>query len=172
MARKNSERITREDRSFLVRENGFSLKEKESDKMKKRVASLGILVMLFVAILLLGGCGSDAQQGPGGLQMQAKSGDIDTTLQITPGQVGPNQFVVTVTHSDGQLIKEGKAILHFSMEGMDHGKSEEDLKVQPDGKWLGEGPHIMMAGSWKVELEYVSPSGEIKMIPYSFQIEE
>lgn len=140
--------------------------------MMKRIPSLAISLLLLLTLLWTAGCGQKAQEGPVPMQLESKSGDTISELLITPGQVGPNQFVVSITSPDGQPLREGKATLHFSMEGMEHGKSEEELKPQTDGKWVGEGPHIMMTGAWKVELEYVSPSGEKKLFSYSFQVKE
>ncbi len=131
------------------------------------------MISLFCFIpLILAGCGTEAPKESKPIQLETKSGDYAAALEITPGQAGPNQYMVTITDAKGEVQKEGKAVLHFSMQGMEHGKSEKELQIQADGKWHGQGPQIMMPGSWQIQLEWSKASGEKQGFDYAVTLEE
>lgn len=130
----------------------------------KRLWTLGILL-----VLLLAGCGGGE---PEPLHLTAPSGPYEATLDIVPAVVGANQYQVKVVDEAGRVIAGQAAVLHFSMPGMTHGKSEEVLKPGQDGIWQGDGPHLMMDGSWQVELEWRDDEGTTRRFAFTFELAE
>lgn len=134
--------------------------------MKKLVTAISLLA------LLVSGCGQEASKESQGVHLQATSEEYTAILEMTPGKVGPNEYQITITDASQQVMKEGHARLHFAMTGMDHGKSQEDLSFEADGKWHGRGPHIMMEGPWSIQLEWERASHEKRVFDFSATIEE
>lgn len=134
--------------------------------MKKLVTVMSLLT------LLMSGCGQETSQSSNPNHLQATSEGYTATVEMTPGKVGPNDYTVTITDSSNQLSKDGQAILHFSMTGMEHGKSKEELQLDTDGKWHSKGPHIMMEGTWNIQLEWDQPSKKKLFFDFSTTIEE
>ncbi|MGD8192663.1 FixH family protein [Brevibacillus ginsengisoli] len=118
-----------------------------------------VFVMSLLAIVV-SGCGQDSSRENKSIHLEATSKEYTATVEMSPGKVGPNDYLVTITDDSKQVMHDGQAILHFSMEGMDHGNSQEELHPEADGKWHGRGPNIMMEGLWSVQLEWDQPDGQ------------
>jgi len=131
--------------------------------------------MIYLAICfvlaLVSGCGTNAREN-GPVTLEAQGQAAKAAIVISPGIVGPNEYKVTIADENNQLQKVDSAKLHFSMPGMEHGKSVEELTRNPDGTWSGEGPHIMMSGEWQLKLEWKDSSGKTKALEYEWNIEE
>ncbi|GAA4725120.1 FixH family protein [Brevibacillus fulvus] len=128
------------------------------------------LVILGLSIAVLAGCGQGNANQPQVIEQQAEQQGKKAELIVNPGIVGPNTFQVQITDEQGQRVTTGKSTLHFSMAGMDHGKSELPLAVDTDGHWTAEGPNLMMDGDWTIELVWEDGSGNQTSFAYELTI--
>lgn len=130
---------------------------------------LGGIVLL---LLLLAGCGSETAKQQGPITLQAESEGLISSLEVSPGIVGPNAFTVAIADKSKKAVASGQAALHFSMEGMEHGKSELSLTRNAEGKWQAEGPHLMMAGDWQIQLVWTDEAGKSHAFAYTLSLDE
>ncbi|WP_176560356.1 FixH family protein [Brevibacillus dissolubilis] len=132
-----------------------------------------LLLCASVVMLMLAGC-TQTEEGQEKTppRFEAKSGDTQGVLTISPGIVGINTYSAVVTDKSNQKLTTGKAILHFAMPNMDHGKSDLELTPQPDGTWTGEGPHLMMEGDWQITLEWQDEQGNSQTYTYTYNLKE
>lgn len=131
-----------------------------------------LLAGLLLLLLLLAGCGSETPKQQGPITLQAESEDLVSSLQISPGIVGPNTFTATIADKSQKAVTTGQAALHFSMAGMEHGKSELVLTSNAEGQWQGEGPHLMMAGDWQIQLVWTDDAGKSHAFAYTVSLDE
>lgn len=129
-----------------------------------------LLIGLVLLLSLVAGCGGEAKQPEGPVTLSATADGFTGTLEISPGTVGPNTFTASVTDANKKLVSGGQAALHFGMQGMEHGKSEMELKKTPDGKWSGEGPNLMMGGEWQLQLVWVDDAGKSHPFDYTLKL--
>jgi nitrogen fixation protein FixH len=128
------------------------------------------LFALFLGmVLLVSGCGNDQTEGR---QLTAKSGGYTAILTIAPGTVGPNTYTVSIYDQKQQEVASGAATLHFGMRGMEHGTSELALMSQPDGTWTGNGPHLMMEGTWQLQLVWEDEQGTRTSFDYEITLNQ
>ncbi len=127
---------------------------------------LSVYTLFLLAFVLLTGCGSNQSENKGPLSYQATNGTYEASLTIAPGNVGPNTYEAVIADEKKQAVTDGEVTLYFSMEGMEHGKSNQAMKQGEGGKWVADGPHLMMAGDWNVKLVWKDPQGEFHSFEY------
>lgn len=72
-------------------------------------------------------------------------------LQISPGAVGPNEFVADVTDFDtGESVDAQRVSLRFDLPARPEVASELDLERMEDGTWQAESTTLAMPGTWNV----------------------
>jgi copper transport protein len=72
-------------------------------------------------------------------------------LQISPGEVGPNEFVADVTDFDtGEPVDAQRVSLRFDLPARPEVASELDLEPMEDGTWHAESTTLAMPGTWNV----------------------
>ena len=72
-------------------------------------------------------------------------------LQISPGAVGPNEFVADVTDFDtGEPVDAQRVSLRFDLPARPEVASELDLERMEDGTWHAESTTLAMPGTWNV----------------------
>jgi len=73
--------------------------------------------------------------------------DLAIHLQISPNQVGNNQYVTHLDHADGSSIGEVQLVrLLFVHQTADLGQSSLDLAPLTGGSFSGEGAYLNRAG--------------------------
>ncbi|MGE5701421.1 MAG: FixH family protein [Clostridia bacterium] len=131
---------------------------------------LSIVSVLLLLLTMLAGCGGQDNTSKEPISLQATADHYTANLVIAPGIVGPNTYYVTITDDKQQAITTGSAKLRFEMEGMEHSKSEQQLKVSKDGKWQADGPHLMMEGDWQVELVWTDEQQNFHTFGYTVSV--
>ncbi|HEY6710612.1 MAG TPA: copper resistance protein CopC [Actinomycetota bacterium] len=103
------------------------------------------------------GPGAAARPGPAATPaLQATGSDWSTTvkvsLTVTPGAAGPNQFTATVADFDtGSLLPVDRVELSGTpVSHPDLGMARLELAEAPDGRWLGQGRLLSLAGRWNL----------------------
>lgn len=128
----------------------------------KRWTVMFWMTVIGAVVLLVSGCGKTTQTNvPVPITLEGNTQGNSAKIVISPGIVGQNEFRVTIT--DKQKVTQAKLL--FSMGSMSHGKSEKELKLGPDGTWVGEGPNIMMDGIWQLVAEWQDETGAKKRVP-------
>jgi len=85
--------------------------------------------------------------------------DLAIHLQISPNQVGNNQYVTHLDHADGSSIGEVQLVrLLFVHQTADLGQSSLDLAPLTGGSFTGEGAYLNRVGPWDVSI-YVRRRG-------------
>lgn len=133
--------------------------------MKARLKNLCLCFAMVFAFAT--GCAPEHQAQPEPIRLEQVASAYKATLSIDPGIVGPNRFAAAVTDQNGQAVTGKGARLHFSMPGHEHGDNDLNL-VWEDGVWAAEGPHIMMGGTWHVNLDWTDNAGQVQT--FSFQV--
>lgn len=83
---------------------------------------------------------------------KAQVDDLAVTLAITPGRVGINSFLVTVT-ADGQPLNDARAVeLRFTPAQADLPPSEAQLTAQGDGQYSIDGAFLSLPDAWQVQV--------------------
>jgi copper transport protein len=103
------------------------------------------------------GPGAAARPGPAATPaLQATGSDWSTTvkvsLTVTPGAAGPNRFTATVADFDsGSLLPVDRVELSGTPASHpDLGTARLELTEAPDGRWLGQGRLLSLAGRWNL----------------------
>lgn len=136
--------------------------------MKKWIRTVLTLVILAV----VGGCGTKEEAPKEPIQLQAKADTYTARLTISPGIVGPNTFEVIITDDNSQAMTTGSVTLNFSMGDMEHGKSKQPLTLGSEGKWVAEGPHIMMSGTWEIQAVWKDDKEEFHTFAFSVPVSD
>ncbi len=85
--------------------------------------------------------------------------DLTIHLQIAPNQVGYNQYITHLYHTDGSAIGEVQLVrLQFAHQTADLGQASLDLTAQGADSFRGEGAYLNRAGPWDVAV-YVRRRG-------------
>lgn len=125
---------------------------------------IGVGVMLVVAILVQTPVpprqATTALIGPDSIfNALLTADDLSIHLQISPNQVGNNQYVTHLDHADGSSIGEVQLVrLLFVHQTADLGQSSLDLAPLTGGSFSAEGAYLNRAGPWDVSI-YVRRRG-------------
>ena len=99
--------------------------------------------------------------------LEASGADWATTVRVTltatPGAAGPNRFSVTVADFDsGSVLPAERVELTGTPESHPEvGTARLELAESPDGRWLGRGRLLSLAGRWRLTATVKRPSGGI-----------
>lgn len=123
-------------------------------------AAIGLGVMVVAAILVQTPVPPPTgANGPGYFEAIMPGDDLTVHFQITPNQVGDNQYVVHLYHEDSSPIGEVQLVrLAFTHETAELGQSSLELADQGAGLFSGDGPYQNRAGPWDVAV-YVRRRG-------------
>src|SRR5215207_1071370 len=88
---------------------------------------------------------------------------VRVTLTVTPGAAGPNRFSATVADFDsGSVLPAERVELTGTPESHPEvGTARLELAEAPDGRWLGQGRLLSLAGRWSLTATIQRPSGGI-----------
>jgi copper transport protein len=120
-------------------------------------AELGLAATVFAVTGIM--TGLPPQEGSGHARAErplvVTGSDFATTtrvrLQISPGAVGPNEFVADVTDFDtGEPVDAQRVSLRFDLPARPEVASELDLERMDDGTWHAESTTLAMPGTWNV----------------------
>jgi hypothetical protein len=88
---------------------------------------------------------------------------LRVTLTVTPGAAGPNRFTATVADFDTGTVL---AVDRVELAGRplarpDLGTARLELTEAPDGRWLGQGRLLSLAGRWDLTTTVQRPAGGV-----------
>jgi copper transport protein len=121
---------------------------------------LGLAAAVLAAAALLsqlapGGPAGAARAGPAARPVLEASGadwatTVKVTLSVTPGAAGPNRFTATVADFDtGAAVAVDRVELAGTPAAHpDLGSARLELTEAADGRWLGQGRLLSLAGRW------------------------
>jgi copper transport protein len=123
------------------------------------------------------GAGAGARPGPaaGTPALQATGSDWATTvkvaLTVTPGAAGPNRFTATVADFDtgGPLPVDRVELAGTPVSRPDLGTARLELTAAPDGRWLGQGRLLSLAGRWNLTTTIQEAGGGI-VVPLAVDV--
>ena len=88
---------------------------------------------------------------------------VRVTLTVTPGAAGPNRFTATVADFDSgttlpvdRVELSGNPVAHPAL-----GTARLELTEAADGRWLGEGRMLSLAGRWNLTTTIQRPDGGV-----------
>jgi copper transport protein len=136
-------------------------------------AELGLAAAVLAAAALLsqlapGAPAGAARPGPSVAPALKASGadwatTVRVTLTVTPGAAGPNRFTATVADFDsGSALPAERVELTGTPESNPEvGTARLELAEAPDGRWLGQGHLLSLAGRWNLTATIQRPGGGI-----------
>ena len=78
--------------------------------------------------------------------------DLKVEINISPGRIGQNTFLLTVTTSEGHPLHSAKEVLlRFTPTQGNIPPSELQLIGQGDGTYLAKGTYLSLPGNWQVQ---------------------
>jgi copper transport protein len=88
---------------------------------------------------------------------------VRVTLTVTPGAAGPNRFAVTVADFDtGATLPADRVQLSgLPVSRPDLATASLELVEDGDGRWLGNGRLLSMAGAWRLQTTVQSATGGV-----------
>jgi hypothetical protein len=107
--------------------------------------------------------------------LQATGSDWATTvkvsLTVTPGAAGPNRFTATVADFDtGSPLPVDRVELTGSpVSHPDLGTARLELTEAPDGRWLGQGRLLSLAGRWNLTTTVQEAGGGV-VVPLAVDV--
>ena len=134
---------------------------------------LGLAAAVLAAAALLSqlapGVPTDAARpGPAATPVLEASGadwatTVRVTLTVTPGAAGPNRFTATVADFDtGTVLPADRVELTGTpLSRPDLGTARLELARAPDGRWLGQGRLLSLAGRWDLTTTIQRPTGGV-----------
>ncbi len=135
---------------------------------------LGFVIILAAALLTSQAPPKNLAATTSVLYFQFKQNDLKVALAIAPGIIGDNTFEARLTDSrTGQVVSDaGLVNLRTSMVGMEMGEVQLELKPRGanNGRYLGQGPILSMAGTWHGTLLVQRNGQEDVQMPVSFQV--
>jgi copper transport protein len=109
-----------------------------------------------------------ARPGPAATPVLEASGadwatTVQVTLTVTPGAAGPNRFTATVADFDtGTVLPADRVELTGTpLSRPDLGTARLELARAPDGRWLGQGRLLSLAGRWDLTTTIQRPTGGV-----------
>jgi putative copper export protein/methionine-rich copper-binding protein CopC len=132
---------------------------------------LALAAAVFAAVAVLTGLPPqpNAQAGPPAAEPLLVTGsDFATTtrveLRISPGTVGPNAFVATVTDYDtGEPIAARRVSLTFELAGRPEVRSTLELEPGERETWQGAGTALAQHGTWTVTVLVEEADGSVEV---------
>src|SRR5215207_3887654 len=137
---------------------------------------LGLAAAVLAAAALLSqlapglatGAASSARPAPATPQALAARGadwatTVMVTLTVTPGPAGPNRFTAVVADYDSGTVLPVDRV-ELSGTPADHpdlGTARLELTEAADGRWLGQGRMLSLAGRWNLTTTIQRPTGGI-----------
>ena len=137
---------------------------------------LGLAAAVLAAAALLSqlapglatGAASSARPVPATPPALAASGadwatTVKVTLTVTPGPAGPNRFTAVVADYDSGTVLPVDRV-ELSGTPADHpdlGTARIELSEAADGRWLGQGRMLSLAGRWNLTTTIQRPTGGI-----------
>jgi copper transport protein len=137
---------------------------------------LGLAAAVLAAAALLSqlapglptGAASPARPAPATSPALAASGadwatTVKVTLTVTPGPAGPNRFTAVVADYDSGTVLPVDRV-ELSGTPADHpdlGTARLELTEAADGRWLGQGRMLSLAGKWNLTTTIQRPTGGI-----------
>jgi hypothetical protein len=110
-----------------------------------------------------------------GPAVEASGSDYATTVRVTltvsPGAAGPNRFAAAVADYDtGAPVAAGRVELTGSLAGRpDLADARLELARAADGRWLGQGRLLSVAGRWTLTTLVQRPDGGV-MVPLQLDV--
>jgi len=109
-----------------------------------------------------------ARPGPAATPVLEASGadwatTVRVTLTVTPGAAGPNRFTATVADFDtGTVLPADRVELTGTpLSRPDLGTARLELARASDGRWLGQGRLLSLAGRWDLTTTIQRPTGGV-----------
>jgi copper transport protein len=134
-------------------------------------AELGLAAGVLAATALLSQLAPGATAGaprPAATPVLEASGadwatTVRVTLTVTPGAAGPNRFTATVADYDsGTALPVDRVELAGTPQAHpDLGPARLELARAPDGRWLGQGRLLSLAGRWDLTTTIQRPDGGV-----------
>lgn len=140
-------------------------------------AVLAVLVLLSVGVLtsLEPARQVASRQGVGqeaGLSFQDTAEGADITLNIEPGQVGPNKFLVSIKDRLGSPITNASDVsLRLTFLDVDLGEAANIAAPAGDGQYVVEDALLSIAGPWQAELVVRRPDAFDARTAFRFEVE-
>jgi hypothetical protein len=99
--------------------------------------------------------------GPAGQWQPTGPPPSKVSLTVTPGAAGPNRFTATVADFDtGAALPVDRVELAGTPAAHpDLGTARLELTEGPDGRWLGQGRLLSLAGRWNLTTTIQRPAG-------------
>jgi copper transport protein len=144
-------------------------------------AELGLAAAVLAAAALLsqlapGERDGAARPGPAATPVLEASGadwatTVRVTLTVTPGAAGPNRFTATVADFDtGAALPADRVELAGSPAAHpDLASARLELVEAADGRWLGQGRLLSLAGRWNLTTTIQRPGGGVT-VPLALEV--
>jgi copper transport protein len=96
---------------------------------------------------------------------------VRVTLTVTPGAAGPNRFIASVADFDsGAPLPADRVELAGTPESRpDLGTARLELARAPDGRWLGQGRLLSLAGRWNLTTTIQRAGGGV-VVPLALDV--
>jgi copper transport protein len=96
---------------------------------------------------------------------------VRVTLTVTPGAAGPNRFTATVADFDtgSPLPVDRVELAGTPVSHPDLGTARLELTEAPDGRWLGQGRLLSLAGRWNLTTTIQEAGGGI-VVPLAMDV--
>ncbi|MEP6985481.1 MAG: copper resistance protein CopC [Chloroflexota bacterium] len=92
-------------------------------------------------------------------------------LEITPGYVGENEFIITPFDETGNLIEDASLIrLRFTSLDQNVGDSELRLKPNGQGEYRLKGSNLSLAGQWRIRMTVARPNKFDTVVDFNLTI--
>ncbi len=130
-------------------------------RLARIAAWTGLALMLSVAVLAQTQPPSkeSAPQNETAYENSVEADDLSIHLEVTPAQIGLNQFYVHLSHADRSSIGEVQLVrLMFDEQDSQLGQAQIEMKpFGPNGYWI-DGAFLNRPGNWKISV-YVRRRG-------------
>ncbi|HWC43030.1 MAG TPA: copper resistance protein CopC [Actinomycetota bacterium] len=146
-------------------------------------AELGLAAAVLAAAALLSQLAPGVPSGSGTARpgpsappvLRATGSDWATTvkvsLTVTPGAAGPNRFTAVVADFDtgGALLVDRVELAGTPLSHPDLGTARLELTEAPDGRWLGQGRLLSLAGRWNLTTTIQQAGGGV-VVPLAVDV--
>ncbi len=138
-----------------------------------------VIIEAILGVILLGIVGGLTSFGPpagnaaSGLNLRGQIADLNYVLRVDPAQIGSNNFDLTLTQRDGQVLSKANAVvLRLNMTDMEMGTQELNLNPIPNspGHYQANGQILSMSGNWRAELIVRRDSKEDAISQVGFKV--